>query len=180
MWNICRNSHKVKSWASLMHYLYNWYCPHTCLTEQTICRWHFVRLFKSGYNAVEKCYRSWFEWNGHIVMIFSNRSIPKNLDFSFNGKSVLITISHKHLGVSFSNDTKWNTHVDNIQSSVYIWIFYVDWSTVLVELINYILCILDHFLNMHVNYEITVGLEIHKNWNNFNWKLPGFFHAYIF
>jgi hypothetical protein len=25
---------------------------------------------------------------------------------------------------------------------------------------------------MHVNYGITVGLEIHKNWNNFNWKLP--------
>jgi hypothetical protein len=26
---------------------------------------------------------------------------------------------------------------------------------------------------MPVNYGITVGLEIHKNWNNFNWKLPG-------
>jgi uncharacterized membrane protein HdeD (DUF308 family) len=26
---------------------------------------------------------------------------------------------------------------------------------------------------MHVNYGITVGLEIHKNWNNFNWKLSG-------
>jgi hypothetical protein len=52
------------------------------------------------------------------IMIFSNRSIPKNLDFSFNGKSVPITTSHKHLGVTFSNDAKWNTHVDNIQSSV--------------------------------------------------------------
>jgi hypothetical protein len=51
-------------------------------------------------------------------MIFSNRSIPENLDFTFNGKSVLITTSHKHLGVTFSNDAKWNTHVDNIQSSV--------------------------------------------------------------
>ena len=101
-----------------MHYLYNWYYPHTCLTEKTICRWHFVRLFKSGYNAVEKCYRSWFEWNGHIVMIFSNRSNPEHLDFSFNGKSVLITTSHKHIGVAF-NDAKWNTHVDNIQSSLY-------------------------------------------------------------
>ena len=52
------------------------------------------------------------------IMIFSNRSIPENLDFSFNGKSVPITTSHKHLGVTFSNDAKWNTHVDNIQSSV--------------------------------------------------------------
>ena len=52
------------------------------------------------------------------IIIYSNRSIPENLDFSFNGKSVPITTSHKHLGVTFSNDAKWNTHVDNIQSSV--------------------------------------------------------------
>ena len=51
-------------------------------------------------------------------MIFSNCSIPENLDFSLNGKSVPITTSHKHLGVTFSNEAKWNTHVDNIQSSV--------------------------------------------------------------
>ena len=29
-----------------------------------------------------------------------------------------ITTSHEHLGVTFCNDAKWNTHVDNIQSSV--------------------------------------------------------------
>jgi hypothetical protein len=33
---------------------------------------------------------------------------------------------------------------------------------------------------MHVNYGITVGLEIHKNWNNFNWKLPELLQDYIF
>jgi hypothetical protein len=27
---------------------------------------------------------------------------------------------------------------------------------------------------------ITVGLEIHKNWNNFNWKLPELLQAYLF
>jgi hypothetical protein len=51
-------------------------------------------------------------------MIFSNRSNPEHLDFSFNGISVLITTSHKHLCVTF-NDAKWNPHVDNIQSSLY-------------------------------------------------------------
>ena len=40
------------------------------------------------------------------IMIFCNRSVPENLDFSFNGKSVPITTSHKHLGVTFSNDAK--------------------------------------------------------------------------
>ena len=39
--------------------------------------------------------------------------IPENLDFSFNGKAVPITTSHKHLGVTFSNDAKWKTHVHN-------------------------------------------------------------------
>ena len=45
------------------------------------------------------------------IMIFSNRSV-------FNGKSVPITTSHKHLGVTFSNAAKWNNHVDKIKSSV--------------------------------------------------------------
>ena len=48
----------------------------------------------------------------------SNRSFPEILDFSFNGKSVPITISLKHLGVTFSNDAKLNTHFNNIKSSV--------------------------------------------------------------
>jgi hypothetical protein len=52
------------------------------------------------------------------IMIFSNGSVPENVDFSLNGKSVLITTSHKHLDVTFSNDAKWNTHLDNIKSSV--------------------------------------------------------------
>jgi hypothetical protein len=44
------------------------------------------------------------------IMIFCNRSVPENLDFSFNGKSVPITTSHKHLGVTFSNDAKCEIH----------------------------------------------------------------------
>jgi hypothetical protein len=41
------------------------------------------------------------------IMIFSNRSIPENLDFSFNGKSVPTTTSHKHSDFSFFNDANW-------------------------------------------------------------------------
>ena len=33
---------------------------------------------------------------------------------------------------------------------------------------------------MHVNYGITVGLKIHKNFSNFNWKLPELLQAYLF
>ena len=45
------------------------------------------------------------------IMIFSIRSIPENLYFSCNGKSVPITTSYKHLGATFSNDAKLNTHM---------------------------------------------------------------------
>jgi hypothetical protein len=41
------------------------------------------------------------------IMIFSNRSIPENLDFSLNGKSVPTTTSHKHSDFSFYNNANW-------------------------------------------------------------------------
>ena len=69
---------------------------------------------------VKKKWRMSFNSDKTEIMIFSNRRIPEYLDFSFNGKSVSITTSHTHLGVTFSNDAKWNTHVDNIQSNEYI------------------------------------------------------------
>jgi hypothetical protein len=48
-----------------------------------------------------------FNPNKREIMIFSNRSIPENLDFSFNGKSVPTTTSHKHSDFSFFNEANW-------------------------------------------------------------------------
>ena len=151
MWNNCRCSTRICPWPSLIYYLYKWYCWQTYITEQTICRWHFVWLFKSGHNVVENCYCSWFEWNGYMVqkwlmsfnpdkteiMIFSNRSVPVNLDFSFNGKSVPITTSYKHLKVLHLVTILSGASMLIIFRVVYlkIWIFYLDWSTLLVALI---------------------------------------------
>ena len=42
------------------------------------------------------------------IMPFSNTDIP---EFKF---TIPITNSHKHLGVTFSSDAKWNIHVENI------------------------------------------------------------------
>ena len=118
------------------------------------------------------------------IMIFSiNHSIPENLDFSVNGKSVPITTSHKHLGITFSNDAKWNTHVDNIQISVS-------------KHLN-ILCKLKYRLsrtNLDKLYFVYIrplfdyacelwdncGIGNSQNWNNFNWNLPELLQAYIF
>jgi len=44
--------------------------------------------------------------------------IPE-LNFTFNGRTILITNSHKHLGVTFSSDVKGNIHIENILSSIY-------------------------------------------------------------
>jgi hypothetical protein len=52
-------------------------------------------------------------------MLFSNTEIPE-LNFTFNGRTIPITNSHKHIGVTFSSDAKWNMHIDNILSSIRI------------------------------------------------------------
>jgi hypothetical protein len=41
------------------------------------------------------------------IMLFSNTEIPE-LNFTFNGRTIPITNSYKHLGVTFSSDAKWN------------------------------------------------------------------------
>ena len=106
----------------------------------------------------------------HLILtnslIFSNRSVPENLDFSFNGKSVPITTSHKHLGVTFSNDAKWNNHVDNIKSSVSKHLNILrklKYRLSRTNLDKHILCTLDHFLNMHVNYGITLDTKTNNS-----------------
>ena len=52
------------------------------------------------------------------IMLFSNTEIPE-LNFTFNGRTIPITNSHKHLGVTFSSDAKWSIHIENILSSIY-------------------------------------------------------------
>ena len=51
------------------------------------------------------------------IMLFSNTDIPE-FNFTFNGRTIPITNSHKHLGVTFSSDAKWNIHVENSIISV--------------------------------------------------------------
>jgi hypothetical protein len=115
-------------------------------------------------------------------MIFCNRSIPvKSWFLSFNGKSVPITTSHEHLGVTFCNDAKWNTHVDNIQSSV----------SKHLNILRKLKCRLSRtnldklylvYIRPLFEYacELWDNCGIHKNWNNFNWKLPGLLQVYLF
>jgi hypothetical protein len=52
------------------------------------------------------------------IMLFSNTDIPE-FNFTFNGRTIPITNSPKHLGVTFSSDAKWNMHVENILLSSY-------------------------------------------------------------
>ena len=129
MWNIFRSPSRVSPGSSLIFIYINDIADKLDYLQMTLrsviqiriqCSWKMLLImilmkWTYGKKKVAYCHliltkqKSWF---------FSNRSIPENLDFSFNGKSVPITTSHKHLGVTFSNDAKWNTHVDNIQNSV--------------------------------------------------------------
>ena len=58
-----------------------------------------------------------FNPNKTEIMMFSNTKIL-NLKFSLNEKEIPIVPVHKHLGVTFTNDAKWNQHIENIIISV--------------------------------------------------------------
>jgi hypothetical protein len=67
------------------------------------------RLREIRFSAISLIYK---------IMLFSNTEIPE-LNFTFNGRTNPITNSHKHLGVTFSSDAKWNIHIEHILSSIY-------------------------------------------------------------
>jgi hypothetical protein len=52
------------------------------------------------------------------IMICSNMEIPNNVNFSFNGKLIFNTSSHKHLAVTLSHDAKWSEHIENIAKTI--------------------------------------------------------------
>ena len=52
------------------------------------------------------------------IMLFSNTDISE-LNFTFNGRTIHITNSHKHLEVTFISDAKWNIHIENILLNIY-------------------------------------------------------------
>jgi hypothetical protein len=47
-------------------------------------------------------------------LFFSNTGNIDNIEFSFNGKSIPLSTSHKHLGVILSQNEKWNEHLENM------------------------------------------------------------------
>ena len=47
-------------------------------------------------------------------MFFSNTSNIDNIKFSFNGKIIPLSTSHKHLGVILFQNAKWNEHLENM------------------------------------------------------------------
>jgi len=67
----------------------------------------------------KKCLMS-FNPDKTEILLFSNTDtcIPE-FSFTFNGRTIPITNSHKHLGVTFSSNATWNIHIENILSSIY-------------------------------------------------------------
>ena len=51
------------------------------------------------------------------IMLFSNREVEGDINFSFDGKPVPLVKSHKHLGLTMNSDGKWTDHINNITNS---------------------------------------------------------------
>ena len=53
-----------------------------------------------------------------IMFFFSNTGNTDNLEFSFNGKIIPFSTSHKHLGVILFQNAKWNEHLENMITNI--------------------------------------------------------------
>ena len=49
------------------------------------------------------------------IMLFKN--VENSTDFYFYGKLIPLTLDNKHLGITFSEEAKWNKHVENLIKS---------------------------------------------------------------
>jgi endonuclease III-like uncharacterized protein len=54
----------------------------------------------------------------HKSCFFSNTGNTDNLEFSFNGKIIPLSTSHKHLGIVLSQNAKWTEHLENIITNI--------------------------------------------------------------
>ena len=52
------------------------------------------------------------------ILFFSNTGNIVNIEFSFNGKSIPLSTSHRHLGVILSQNAKWNEHLENMITNI--------------------------------------------------------------
>jgi hypothetical protein len=52
------------------------------------------------------------------IMLFLNVENSTNFNFHFDGKLIPLTSDHKHLGITFSEEAKWNKYVENLIKSV--------------------------------------------------------------
>ena len=52
-----------------------------------------------------------------LIMLFANLEHPE-INNTFEDNIISTIESHRHLGVAFNTDAKWNAHIENIVSSV--------------------------------------------------------------
>ena len=52
------------------------------------------------------------------IMLFKNVENTTNFNFYFDGKLIPLTSDHIYLGITFSEEAKWNKHVENLIKSV--------------------------------------------------------------
>ena len=59
-----------------------------------------------------------FNPNKTEIMVFSNCDIHDDFIFTLDDQNIPIVKKHKHLGITLSDDAKWNDHVDSLLQSI--------------------------------------------------------------
>ena len=76
-----------------------------------------AEILSDDLNNINNWSRQWdIKFNAAKTesVIFSRRTEPDHPDIFFNNELVSVSTFHKHLGLFFSSDGKWNKHIDYI------------------------------------------------------------------
>lgn len=77
-------------------------------------------IINHNLKELDEWYKLWlvaFNPDKTEIMLFTNLEHPE-INFTFDDNIISTIESHRHLGVSFNTDAKWNVHIENIVSSV--------------------------------------------------------------
>jgi hypothetical protein len=66
------------------------------------------------------------DWSKRLLMSFNSdkteimlfKNVENSTNFYFDGKLIPLTSDHKHLGITLSEEAKWNKHAENLIKSV--------------------------------------------------------------
>ena len=79
-----------------------------------------TKIFQKDLDALSKWGADWqmaFTTDKCFTMHFTSKKSPSITPYQLCGNTLQVTTGHPYLGINFSSDLKWNSHVTNVNKS---------------------------------------------------------------